>query len=482
MSTDSQFPGAKEPAAQGPAAPPEGQGWRARFGPDEVIQRIRPQESDRYLANPHRGTTTFQRFNGDDLYPGLSWNDSEGPVEFKPSTANLTNPRYPDTTISYCRWLWSVIEPEKGTFRWDIIDGALKAARDHGQTLQMRIQPFIGNSTPDWYWALGAAVDGKASRRRQKEPDHNDPLYLKHWGDIIRAFGERYDGHPDLESFDLAYGGSCGEMGGNATPETGARLADVYLESFKKTTLVSMLNTPGGTYAMKEHPSVGWRADCYGDVHTEGRGAVPDGLCWNHMYDEYPKSIWKCGAADRWRTAPVTLETCWTVGYWYKNGWDLDWIIDQGYKYHLSVFMPKSSFIPEAWTEKVDAFNKRMGYRFVLRQMTLPLDAKPGAEMPVEVWIDNVGVAPIYRPYKLAFRFSQGKRREIVQLAADVRTWMPDNTWFAEEMTLPPSLERGEAKVDVAIVDPATNAPRVAFAIEETADDGWHPMTSIDVV
>ena len=87
--------------------------WRDVFGPEEVIQRVRPKESDKYLLNPHKGTTTFQRFNGDALYPGLSWNDREGPVEFKPFDGNLKNPRYPDTTISYCRWLWSVIEPER---------------------------------------------------------------------------------------------------------------------------------------------------------------------------------------------------------------------------------------------------------------------------------------------------------------------------------------------------------------------------------
>jgi hypothetical protein len=39
--------------------------WRDQFGPAETVQRVRPKESQAYLANPHRGTTTFQRFNGD---------------------------------------------------------------------------------------------------------------------------------------------------------------------------------------------------------------------------------------------------------------------------------------------------------------------------------------------------------------------------------------------------------------------------------
>ena len=87
--------------------------WRDAFHKDEVLQRVRPQESQDYLPNPHRGTTTFQRFNGDDLYPGLHWDDSKGPLEFPPFSGDplsLHNPKYPDTTLSYCRWLWSIID------------------------------------------------------------------------------------------------------------------------------------------------------------------------------------------------------------------------------------------------------------------------------------------------------------------------------------------------------------------------------------
>jgi hypothetical protein len=420
--------------------------------------------------------------NGDDLYPALRWDDRNGPIVFKPFDGNLRNPRYPDTTVSYCRWVWSVIEPEKGKFRWDIIDGALEAARLRGQTLQLRIQPFVGDSVPEWYWALGAKKDEAASKPNYRVPDHNDPLYIKHWSDIIRAFGARYDGHPDLESFDVAYAGPCGETGGNANEDTSIKLVDAYLDSFRKTQLVTMLETLGGTYATKKSRNIGWRGDCYGDVHTDGHGVVPEGLSWNHMYEWFPRALYTCGVVDQWKTAPVTLETCWTVGYWYNHGWDLDWIIDQGYKYHLSVFMPKSCYIPEAWTDKIDAFNKKMGYRFVLRQVILPLEAKPGSPISIDVWIDNVGVAPIYRPYKLAFRFTQGKTVEVVQFSQDIRTWLPDITWFTEKIAVPKSLQRGEAKIDAAIVDPATDSPRVRFAVKEIADDLWHPMTSIDIL
>lgn len=457
--------------------------WRSVFGPDEVIQRVRPHETDAYLDNPHRGTTTFQRFNGDPLYPGESWSDREGPLVFRTGKRTgkaLENDRYPKTTLSYCRWLWSVIEPQKGQYRWDLIDGALATAAARGQTLQVRIQPYIGTDIPTWYWDVGGTVIPCSENDDRADLDHNNPLYLKHWGDLIRAFGKRYDGHPRLESFDIAYGGSCGEGGGNTSPENAATIVDFYRESFPKTQLVSMLGTHGCSYAAQFN--LGWRADCFGDVRHVGQGMVPDRLCWNHMEELYPKEVEECGVKVAWLTAPVTLETCWTVGHWYQQGWDVDWILEQGLKYHLSVFMPKSCAIPDEWREKIDAFDRRLGYRFVLRQMILPLEAKPGQRIQSSIWIDNVGVAPIYRPYCLAYRFRQGRNSAIVLSKQDLRTWMPDHTWFTEKLTFPKSLQRGEVKIDVGIVDPKTREPRVKFAIKETGKDGWHPMTSMDVL
>jgi len=462
--------------------------WRNQFGPDETIQRVRPHENKGYLANPHRGTATFQRFNGDPVTPNWTWDDRHGPTAFAPfagDPATLAADRYPRTTLSYCRWAWGDLEPKKGAFRWEVIDGALAAARARGQTLQMRLQPFLGASCmPDWYWDTGAAIDSAASTSGRRIPDHNDPRYLQHFGDTIRMLGARYDGHPDLESFDIAYGGSCGETGGNSTPETAHALIDVFLASFRKTPLLSLLGTEGCIYGQRvSYRPLGWRTDCFGDIHFDGQGYVPDRLCWNHMYDAYPESVAQCGLQDAWCHAPVTLETCWTVPYWHERDWDLDFILDQGLRYHASVFMPKSSFFPEAWREKLDAFDRRLGYRFVLRQLRLPLEAQPGQAFEVQAFLDNIGVAPIYRPYKLAYRFVQEGVERIVESAQNIRTWMPDRqTYFRETIILPSDLRLGEpAALSVGIVDPVTRRPVVRFAIEETDADGWHPMTHMDI-
>lgn len=476
--------------------------WRDAFGPKETIQRVRPKESFGYIPNPHRGTTTFQRFQGEDTYPSFITSDTHGPLTF-PKDGTRDNVKFiPRTTLTYCRWPWSWLEPEKGKFDWSIVDGTLAAAKACGQSAQLRFQPYTirvdydkvppkskrhppksSVNIPDWYWDTGAPWIEEGPYA-PNEPDSNHPFYLEHFGAFIRAFAKRYDGHPDLESIDMAYAGFWGESGGNSTPETARKLTDIYLEAFQRTTLLSMLGTPGCAYAAKvgaeTKRNFGWRADCIGDLRLGNSPDVPARLSWNHTYDAYPKEIQQCGLKDAWKTAPVTMETCGNVATWVLHSYDIDRIIEEGYKYHTSVFMPKNVFYPEKVLDRLTAFDRKIGYRFVLRQALLPIEVKAGARMSVEMFTDNVGVAPIYRPYKLALRFKQGKTAHVVRFEQDLRTWLPGHNWFSEELTVPQALERGDTKVALGIVD-ETNQPRVWFAIDEKLDEGWHPLTGVDV-
>ena len=483
--------------------------WRKGFSKDQVVQRVRPEQTDGELNNPHRGLVTFQRFAGDPLMlylfdkarstwgapPGAEAMEAEGAQYFidgRPAPGSiLPIGPMPDETsylpcrVAYCRWAWRLLEPERGRVRFDIIDRALETAASRGQTLQLRTQPFIGPGlyrVPEWYWKTGAASDPAASRPDYPAPDHNDPRYLECWGEHIRALGVRYDGDERLESFDLSYGGGCGEGGGNSTPDTAARLAEIYMDAFRRTPLLIQLGTEGGRHASElRQGRIGWRADCLGDVHMEGNGVVPDGLNWNHMNDIYPAEVARAGVVDAWRHAPVSWESGWSVAYWRARGWDIDWILDQALKYHPSTLNVKSMHIPADWIGRFRAFCRRLGYRFHLQQMLLPLESRPGRECEVSAVIDNQGVAPIYRPYSFALRFSQGDTHRIVRLTQDIRTWLPNLTWFSERFVFPSGLVPGEAKVSCSIVD-ASDKPVVRLAIKSVDADGWHRLTSIDVV
>ena len=456
--------------------------WQKAYSESESVQRWRPTYSDAYLNNPHKGTATFQRFEGDLTNMDLCWNDSEGPIWFKPPRKHLKNKKYPPTRISYCRWLWSVLEPEKGKIRYDIIEAALEAAAARGQMLQIRTQPYTRKNVPLWYWDLGGSTVASESKRNGfPVPNNNDPLYIKHWGEHITALGKYFDGHPNLESFDVAYAGACGENGENCSKDNAEKLARIYLRAFKKTPLIGMLATDGNRYLAKQNRPIGWRADCFGDMRTDFKGIVPDGQGWNHMQEAYPMDIFKDKVTEAWKTAPVTFETCWTVGHWAKQGWDIDEILAQGLKYHISIFMPKSSYIPDKWMDKIMEFNKKIGYRFFVHNMIFPLRTKAGSKATFKICIDNKGIAPIYRPYRLAIRLRQGKKQWILPFKADIRKWMPDFNAFTEAIQIPNQVKKGYVELDCAIIDD-NDQPAIKMAHQECRKDQWYPVTHMEIL
>ena len=165
--------------------------------------------------------------------------------------------------------------------------------------------------------------------------------------------------------------------------------------------------------------------------------------------------------------------------------WQVEGLLEMLLKYHPTIFMHKSVPIPPEWREPVERFAKRLGYRFALHQMILPLSARAGERVATTVTIDNRGVAPIYRPYTFALRFSQGRGHHVVPLSPDIRTWMPDYSSFRETFTIPRGLRKGEAAVSCGIIrDGKSNGPAgpvVRLAIQAVDKDGWHPLTKIDV-
>ena len=67
------------------------------------------------------------------------------------------------------------------------------------------------------------------------------------------------------------------------------------------------------------------------------------------------------------RKRPVSLEVCGTVSEWKRDHFDLNYILDQALRWHVTSVNLKSSPIPEDWKPQFDTFQKKIGYRFLLR-------------------------------------------------------------------------------------------------------------------
>ncbi len=437
---------------------------------------VRPIEIDDVLINPGIGFMTFQRFNGDKLNEGKRW--TEGfPIEYQDFDGNLENENHPMTSLAYFRIYWKFIEPERDEYNWELIDKALETAAARGQTLLLRIAPYgtgPERDVPDWYRDMVGERKELPVEKWQVDPE--DPRYVEHFCDLIRDLGERYDGHPSLESVDLSIVGAWGEGAGSErlTEKTREALVDSYLEAFPNTHLLMLLTDPKTNGYGLSKRNVGLRFDCLGDMG----GFSPT---WCHMYDMYPQDIIKCGFRDAWKTAPVSLEVCWVMRHWKDQGWDVDYIIDQSLKWHISSFNSKSSPVPKEWEPHVDRWLKKMGYRYVLRKFTYPSIVKPNGKLTFTSWWENKGVAPCYHPFPLALRLNSENEKAILLLAADIREWLPGDNLCDSSVVVPEYLSEGEYQLEIAILDTLTHTPNVKLAIEGRRPDGWYPLGGIRV-
>lgn len=437
---------------------------------------VRPTEIYDILTNPGIGFMTFQRFNGDTLNQAKGWTEGK-PIVYQEFDGDLQNKDYPLTSIAYFRIYWKFIEPNMGNYRWDLIDEALKTAHQRQQTLMLRIAPYgtgTENDVPDWYRTMVGERKDLPVKKWQVDPE--DPRYIKHFTKMIRIMGKRYDGHPDLESVDVSIVGAWGEGAGSAqlTDKTRQALVDAYIDSFKKTHLVMLLtDKKTNSYALSK-ADVGWRVDCLGDMG----GFSPT---WSHMNDYYPQAIINFGVGDAWKKAPVTLEVCWVMQHWKDMGWDVDYIIDESLKWHISTFNAKSSPVPKEWWPAVNRWLSKMGYRFVLRKFTYPATVNPNRKLAFTSWWANKGVAPCYKKFPLALRLKNDEKTEIVLTNADIRTWLPGDNLYDDSVLVPSDTPPGQYDLQIGILDPQSNKPKVQLAISSKLPDGWYHLGKIEI-
>jgi hypothetical protein len=450
----------------------------------EGIRTVRPVEIDDVLVNPGMGFTTFQMFNGDHHKANQDVLDSADLERYRNDPDELENIHHPATSLAYFRILWKVIEPRREDYQWDYIDGLLKLARAHGQTLMLRISPYKGQSqydVPSWYRDLVGPERAYPHPKWVVDPEN--PLFAACFGRLIHALGERYDGHPDLESVDLSFIGWAGEGAGTEllNEATMQQLIDPYLDAFRKTPLIVLLHGEQANEYITSKANVGWRQDCLGDLGfwaDEQNG-------WTHMYDYYPQTIINYHMQDAWKKGPVSFEICGTFKNWERDqGYgpdEVQYIIDQSLKWHISSFNAKSSQVPEEWEPLIDGWLKKMGYRFVLRKFSYPAMVRYNGKLAFDSWWENKGVAPCYRNYVLSLRLVRGKDKIVLPTAANISGWLPGDIVYKDAVFLPAEIRPGSYELQVGILDRLLSKPCIRLANVGRTNDGWYTLDEIEV-
>ncbi|CAL1518513.1 DUF4832 domain-containing protein [Chitinophaga sp. MM2321] len=416
---------------------------------------VRPVEIDSFLLNPGRGfTSTGSLFN-----------------------ENMGTRQHPLCGVSQQRYYWEQLEPREGEIDFSVIDSAIAKAVRSGQQLNFRVMCQNEDMVlPKWVIAAGV-----------KSPYYDNPVFIEKHINLIKALGAHYDGNPDVCFVDIGSIGQWGEW--HIDPEApdpskivfpndenAKKIIDAYFQSFKKTPLAALISfkQPFG-FAYATSRGAGWRADCWGDM---------DSLGWNHMKGVYPQAIEGANAHDSWKNGPIALETCWTMDEWHKRGWDIDYILSKALEWHATSVNNGGQDIPAEWYDKVKAFEKKLGYRFVLREFSYPSVVKKETGAKLHMLWENVGVAPLYNGHPLVIRLISAidsTSSYFIPTDADVKKWLPGNTEVNTIIPVPAELTAGKYKLEIGIVAHDMTKPAIQLAIAGKTPEGWYQMGQIEI-
>jgi hypothetical protein len=420
-------------------------------------------------------------------------------------------PSWIPSTVHYARWGWGELEPQPGKLNTAFLDKVLKETHDSGQKLAFRVMCCSTEEGHPYHPRWLKDIDGKElfvakavipdyeGRGPLPIPDMDDPVVLNAHLDFIKRLGERYDGHPDIAHIDLGSIGWWGEWHlSNRMPtlENRMKVVNAYLAAFKKTPLLMLIR--GGDclkYACAH--GTGWRADCLGDLGGFSK-------TWCHMRKGYPGWFKEANLSDAWKTAPVAFETCWDMQKGVKEGWSLRYIFNYALACHASIINNKSAPLPNRADVRpeIERFLRGLGYRLVLKELKHPVQMRVGGELELSMKWQNVGSAPCYKPYRVAYKFEGvGKDKMDAMTASEkANRWLPGSLemftpdFFRMPKDLPPGevntvtdtvplglLTAGTYTLSIAVVDESWT-PIVRLGIKGRAKDGWYPLSKIQVV
>lgn len=361
---------------------------------------VRLADDGRALVNPGMGWTMHYYSNIPSNYGSL----------LKPGDSCAW---FPGCSTVYLRIPWAYLEPEEGKFNWSAIDTPAQRWLERGGQIAFRItcsENWERFATPEWvkdagargtFYAFGKGPDEKGPCW---DPDFGDGVFLAKLENFIRAFAKRYDGRRDVAFVDIGSYGLWGEghtFMSSKVPEERRQVdirrhIDLWRRNFRDTQLVISDDVDGhdnqtGFYPILDYArskGVGWRDDSI-------------------LVQPPPRSWYHADQAERyWRTLPVVIEHEHYGSSMKRGAWRpalLEKSVEDMHASFMSIHGDAQKLLDEN-RETIDRINRRIGYRFQLRELTWPDEIEIGSGASSEpfriawTWA-NAGVAPSYRDF-----------------------------------------------------------------------------------
>lgn len=429
--------------------------------------------------NPYIGFTSFQHFRGEKMYSDIVVKEEANRTETERVECYPISPDaeengreegyYPDSSVVYIRILWKEFEPKRGEYNYKFIEDIIEEAKRHSQTLIFRLMAHSTRAcddVPEWLKEIIPCPERPDGMRVKDSP--TDPRFLEYFLEAVRRLGERFDSCPYFDAIDISLPGAWGE--GHKLEEYPDNvletIVDTYTSVFKNTQLMTQLSRPNLIRYAKDTAglNVGWRGDGLGDPI--------------HVFDFYPPRV--AVIPDNWKTAPVSFESFWWLCEWKRQGWDIDYVIEKTLEWHISSLNAKSMPAPIEWKDKIDYWVSKMGYHISIEEATVPKSAKAGEKTELEITVNNIGVAPIYRNMDFSVRLLSEDGEQVIKSDIDVKKWLPGRHTEKIEFTVSKDLKPGKYSLEIGIISELFDV--IYLATDAERNGAYYKISEIEIV
>ena len=397
--------------------------------------------------------------------------------------------------LVYDRFRWVDLEPAEGDYRFDAIRSFVDAWRRKGVRTGFRVLStnLKGTQTPRYVFDAGVPAVPHM-QNRQVDPVYWDPVYLEKHRKFVLALGDALEGGEGVEFVDVGGVGVVGEMHlglhipGMWTREELERygfsrrkyfdayksVIEAYRAAFPRTQLFLNISRYDeiATYAARQ--GVGLRYDGLSGIrhykehdHVEEMFrtlSVPDGTRSRGVPCMYEFGLGNDPSEDA-ILASLPRALLQPVSYLHLN-------------------VGRADRLSEAVRAKIREVGRRIGFRFVLRSVTVAASEPSPRRLHLgQVW-RNRGVAPCYRDFALLFSLVDHRGRpsfsERVPPEVPTTAWAPGGeTAFTTVLRLPRSLPDGTYELRLALVDPREADEPLWLGIRGRGPDGAYTVCGL---
>lgn len=416
----------------------------------------------------------------------ISENPGKGWIRYRSDSAE-TEDVLQYVSVGYNRFNWNQVEPQEGVYDWSVIETFLNKWDSLGKKAAFGIACASSTNnasylTPKWVFDAGAAYT-MANNGTQYVPVWNDEIFLSKLENFTKAFAEKYDGDRRIAFIDVRSYGNFGEthtsgLSGSAglSANDEKKHIDIAVKYFKKTQLMLCTANNGEQGIKTEYAvnnGVGLRIDSILDGNYSETHRLDDAYGKEPTVFEFVNSYGNMKSAANNYGSPSNDN-----GHWNQDRYLLSFFVGKPSYMDLGQYNNDSANFIGDNRELVKLLSNKMGYHFVLKEMSIPRELSVGEVVTLDSeWI-NKGVTPLYEECYPAIAVLDEDNRVIDKCWLDgfnPAQWLPGTETIASSDAAFSFICGDSIKLAVGLFNKKTDlSPSYKIGNYNSTDDKWY--------